>query len=176
MKTKKINGIFNLIIAGLLFAIIFLSSIYEVMAFSNYVDSLPSELKGEAFGILAVIIIMIFSVPFSVLLGILTLISGIKVVQNKEDKKSVVMGITCKFIVAAGLIALAIIYICLYAQGGWLSKIVYLFTAVAALGTAIYDLCLISPKKASVDGDEEYDPFPTENESETVETDENLDE
>ncbi|MBQ7924041.1 MAG: hypothetical protein IJ329_01905 [Clostridia bacterium] len=141
MKAKKFVGIFNLIVSVLLFAIIFLSSIYELNAFAAYINSLE-ESNGEGLAVIAIIAFMIFSAPSALVFGILTLIAGLKTIHAKCGKGMVIMGAVAKILATAGLIILFIIYLDLY-PAGWVSKATYLLTAVLALGSTVFDFIVI---------------------------------
>ncbi|MBE7085498.1 MAG: hypothetical protein E7368_05540 [Clostridiales bacterium] len=142
MKMKKFVGIFNLIVSGLLFAIIFLSTIYELNAYASYVNSLEEGNIGYAFAVLVIIVFMLFSAPLSLVFGILTLIAGLKTVRGKCGKGMVVMGVIAKILSAVGLSFLFFIYLDLY-PAGWISKATYLLTAVLALGSTVFDFVAI---------------------------------
>ena len=155
MKAKKFVGIFNLIVSALLFAIIFLSTIYELSAYSAYVNSLEEATFGEGLAVIVILLFMIFSAPLCLVFFILTLISGVKALRKNCGKGMVIMGDVAKILASAGLAFLFIIYIGLY-PAGWISKATYLFTAVLAFGSSVFDFIVIRHfQKASATSQED---------------------
>ena len=142
MKAKKLVGIFNIVVSALLFSIIFLSTIYELSAYSAYVNSLEEASLGEGLAVIVILLFMIFSAPLCLVFFILTLISGVKTLRKNCGKGMVIMGDVAKILASAGLSLLFIIYIGLY-PAGWISKATYLFTAILALGSSVFDFVVI---------------------------------
>ncbi len=142
MKNKRIYGILLIVLAGLLLAVAILSSVYEISSYAAYVETLPEEEKGAAFGILVVIILLVFSVPFATAFGIFTLIVGIKALRGNVRKGEWIATVISKCIIALGCAFLAAIYMDLYLSAGWLSKSVYLLTCALALATLLFD-CIV---------------------------------
>lgn len=142
MWTKKVVGISTLALSVLLLSIVFLSTAYEINAFAAYVESLE-ENKQEAFGVFAIVIYMIFSAPLACVFSIILLVTGIRFLRGKAGQKAHTLTLVIKALSAVGLLILFIAYRNLY-PAGWISKTVYLVTAILSFISFALDIFLVN--------------------------------
>ena len=138
MKKYKCAAWFQLILFLLFIAVAFISSLYELGSYANYVNGLE-DADGAGLVVFAVAAIMLFSVPLSAVFAIVNICCALSLFRkNKPKKGALIWGAIANVFACAGLILLAIFYFNLY-PAGLFSKIFYLAVAAFALATIVID-------------------------------------
>ncbi len=149
MKRKIITPLLWSCILGILSAVwVFVCEVF--IGFPAYLDALPEQ-NWEGLGIIVILIIGLIAGACLFLFALFTLFAANGVKRSKtlgKAKSSAIFGIVSQFLLSGGLIAYAVMMICVY-NGGWFGKISYLVISLIILLLAIGNIVSCAKWKPS---------------------------